>query len=119
VKNSDRLLHEVENEVLGFNHADVGGTLMENWGLSAAQVEAVQFKHRPNEAPNFGMEASILHVSNLVACALNMGSVGDVCIPNLDADAWTRMGLSEEVMAALVWEIEDQFEDMVKTLTTS
>ena len=119
VKNSDRLLHEVENEVLGFNHADVGGALMKNWGLSSAQVEAVEFKHRPNEAPNYAMEACILHLSNLVACALNMGSVGDVCVPSLDTDAWSRMGLSDEIMASLVWEIEDQFEDMVRALTSS
>ena len=90
---------------------------MKNWGLSEAQGEAVQYKHRPNEAPNFTMEACILHVSNLVACALNMGSVGEVVVPPLDEEAWQRMGLKPEAISALIWEIEDQFEDLLKTLT--
>ena len=117
VQNSGALLHEVEDEVLGFNHADVGGALMENWGLSLAQVEGVKFKHTPSEAPNYGMEASILHLANIVACALNMGSVGDVSVPPLNRSAWDRIGLKPAVMQTLVWEIEDQFEELLKTLT--
>jgi len=118
VQNSGALLHDVEDAVLGFNHADVGGALMRNWGLSLAQVEGVQYKHRPDEAPNFAMEASILHLSNLVACALNMGGVGDVSVPPLNPDAWQRLGLSPEIIQSLVWEIEEQFEELVATLTT-
>ena len=117
VQNSGALLHEVETEVLGFNHADVGGALMENWGLSPAQVEGVRFKHTPDQAPQYGMEASILHLANLVSCSLNMGSVGDVSVPPLNSAAWDRINLAPTVMQTLVWEIEDQFEELLKTLT--
>jgi HD-like signal output (HDOD) protein len=117
VKNSGDLLHHVEAEVLGFNHADVGGALMKNWGLALPQVEAVKYKHRPDEAPNHGVEAAILHVSNVVASALNMGSVGDVSVPSLNPWAWETLGLRPEAMKSLVWEIEDQFEELVSALT--
>ncbi len=42
-------MHEAENEVLGFNHAQVGGLLAEQWGLSKAISNAITFHHTPEE----------------------------------------------------------------------
>ena len=74
----------MEEDVLGYTHADVGAALMKNWGLSANQVEAVRYKHAPMNAQTaYRKEAAILHVANVVACALNVGSVGNEVIPRV------------------------------------
>jgi len=118
VKNSERQLHEVEKEVLGYTHADVGAALMKNWGLSPTQVEAVRWKHEPMKAGvTHRKAAAILHVANVVSCALNVGSVGDEVIPKFSEEAWEELGLEPEAMQALVWEIEEQFEDLTQRMT--
>lgn len=117
-KNSERQLNEVEQDVLGYTHADVGAALMKNWGLSSHQFEAVRWKHAPMQAEErYCKVASILHVANVVACALNVGSVGDEVIPRFSEEAWSYLGLGAESIQALVWEIEEQYEDLTQRMT--
>lgn len=47
VHDQRRELHEVEQEVLGLDHVEVGVKLMENWALPEALVEAVRWHHAP------------------------------------------------------------------------
>ena len=44
---SNEPLHEIESEVLGVSHTEVGGYLLGLWGLPIAVVEAVAHHHRP------------------------------------------------------------------------
>jgi HD-like signal output (HDOD) protein len=118
VRNSDQTLHEVERDLLGFDHADVAAALMKKWSLSPAQIEAVGYKHRPSEAPKFAKEASILHLSNIVASSLNMGSIGGHAVAPMDEEAWESLGLNPATMTSAVWEIEDQFEDLLRVFSS-
>lgn len=49
-KTEQRPLHEVETEVLGANHADLGGYFLGLWGLPSPMVEAVLCHHQPSAA---------------------------------------------------------------------
>ena len=115
-KNSEKELHEVEEDAR-YTHADVGAALMKNWGLSANQVEAVRYKHAPMNAQTaYRKEAAILHVASVVACALNVGSVGNEVIPTFSAEAWEDLGLGTEATQALAG-TEEQYEDLTKRMT--
>ncbi|NIQ04053.1 MAG: HDOD domain-containing protein, partial [Nitrospinaceae bacterium] len=46
-------LYEAERDVLGVDHAEVGGALLKKWKLPPRLVEAVRFHHRPSEAPQY------------------------------------------------------------------
>ncbi len=39
--------HQVEREMLGFDHADIGSRLLEDWGMPADVVQAVRWHHQP------------------------------------------------------------------------
>ncbi len=43
-------IDEVETEVLGCSHAQLGGYLMSIWGLPTSLVQAVAFHHSPSQA---------------------------------------------------------------------
>jgi hypothetical protein len=80
-----RAVHEVEKEILGLTHADIGSYLLHLWGLPSRIVEAVELHHRPSDASYNGM------------CAITAVHVGDVLVcqtaPSLhgpDVDAWTQ-----------------------------
>jgi len=49
-KTSGRATHEVEAELLGVTHAEVGAYLLSLWGLPHSIVEAVAFHHNPSAA---------------------------------------------------------------------
>jgi HD-like signal output (HDOD) protein/CheY-like chemotaxis protein len=56
---------ELERELLGVTHADVGARLLAIWGLPPAIVDVVQFHHDPGGAPaSCRSLASIVHVAD-------------------------------------------------------
>ncbi|MFN3821343.1 MAG: HDOD domain-containing protein [bacterium] len=60
-------LTQVENQLLGFNHADVGGWIAEQWNLPRHQVNALAYHPYPwltYREPNIGM---IVNFANLLA----------------------------------------------------
>jgi HD-like signal output (HDOD) protein len=54
-----RPVHEVEREVLGATHAEVGGYLLGVWGLPLPIVEAVAYHHLPPTAERKGMDVTL------------------------------------------------------------
>lgn len=57
-------LRDVEEEALGFDHAQVGGALLEKWGLPKVLVESVRYHLQPENAPeDFKKSAMIVNLA--------------------------------------------------------
>lgn len=108
-----KLLYRTERNLLGFDHADVGGALLRQWKLPVHTVSAVAFHHRPATDSGLHMDTAIVHVADLIANAMRIGSSGERYVPSLDNDAWKRLGLSENILGALLPELERQYQDAV------
>ena len=67
-RSENRPLHEVETEVFGFTHAEVGAYLLGLWGLPFTIVEAVAFHHNPSAAgeKTFGVTSATALADSLV-----------------------------------------------------
>jgi HD-like signal output (HDOD) protein len=65
---SGRPQWEIEREVFGASHAEVGACLLGLWGLPMPIVEAVAWHHRPSDCPaqSFGPLTAV-HVANALA----------------------------------------------------
>ncbi len=117
VSRSDgRSLHEVERERLGFDHGDVGGTLLQRWKIPARVAEPVECHHRCMQAGQYPREACILHLADIISHALEFGASGEACVPRLDERAWDRLALSPNLFPSLVREIDIQFAETVNIL---
>jgi HD-like signal output (HDOD) protein len=73
-RRSQRPLFLVERAVLGFDHAQVGGRLLERWNFPAPLVQAVRFHHDPAAAGDHGRLAAYAFLGNLLA-----GFMGNLC----------------------------------------
>ena len=65
---------DVENEVFGFTHADVGLELARMWNFPPLLQECIAFHHRPNLANKFEHEARIINMSNVLAVLVEIQS---------------------------------------------
>ncbi|MEO7733237.1 MAG: response regulator [Kofleriaceae bacterium] len=84
-------LLDVELELFGATHADVGARLLAIWGLPTAIVDVVQFHHDPGSAPESRRKlASIVHVADTIVRP--PGSC-----PPLDLPSLTRAGCAHLV----------------------
>jgi HD-like signal output (HDOD) protein len=54
----DRPIHDIEEEVLGTTHAEVGAYLLALWGLPDPVVEAVAYHHAPDKVTHAEFDVS-------------------------------------------------------------
>ncbi len=110
--------YRAEQEILAVTHAQVGAELLRLWGLPANLCEAVEFHHEPAAAPNFPVDAAIVHIATGIANAFEPSwkderlrkSFHKSILP----EAWSITGFSQEAIQptldAVCWdllEVED------------
>jgi putative nucleotidyltransferase with HDIG domain len=110
-------LVDAEQAVLGFTHAEAGRFLGEQWKLPPRLVEVLAFHHQPAEAKTAPREAAVIHVADILARALGLGSGGDDLVPSLDPAAWERVGLPKEALDLLTLEMEIQVQETLALLS--
>jgi len=107
------LLHDAENQVLGADHAGVVGMLMEVWKLPEMLQEAVAYHHIPNQSPHYPIAASIVHVADIVAHAMELGTCGEHYVPPLNAKAWEMLDLPTSLLSSIVEQVDRQANEAV------
>lgn len=110
------LLHQVERTVLGFDHAQVGAALLEQWNLPTSLQEAVHYHHAPGRAQRFPVETAAVHAADIVAIALGLGNGGERFVPPLSPEAWDKLGIHCDLLPAVLEELDRQYEAAVQLL---
>jgi HD-like signal output (HDOD) protein len=109
-------LYAAEQEVIGFSHAAVASFLLEAWNLPAGLEEAVGYHHQCNGASRFPLEASIIHLADIIAHSVRLGTSGEQHVPPLEPEAWERVGLSVSTLSPILAQLEHQFESVAQTM---
>lgn len=104
------LLCRVEKEYLGGDHAEIGGMLLQIWKLPQSLENAVRYHNMPRESQN-GLEPAIVHIADVTAKAIGVGSSGDYFVPQLDGGAWKQVGLSVNGLEPIVDQTDHQLEE--------
>ena len=103
------MLFETERERIGTDHARLGGALMDRWSMPEALREAVRLHHEPNKAERYPDEAAVIHVADILANALQLGSSGERFVPQISAGAWARLGIAPQMMGFAVEDLDRQY----------
>jgi len=89
VRNEDKQRYQVEQIFLGFDHAIVGGLLMDSWGLSAKLREIIKYHHRPEQATQYCQETKLIYLADQLAHFLELHAhlvdidIEDLPVPTL------------------------------------
>ncbi|KAA0893264.1 HDOD domain-containing protein [Oryzomonas rubra] len=103
--------HHTERDQLGFDHADLGGALLQAWKLPANIFEPVACHHTPRSAAQFPLESAIVHLAEIVCQAFEFGASGEWCVSPLDPAAWDRLGMPVNILATILKQSEPQIEE--------
>jgi len=112
VNHENSLMVMAEDHVLGFNHARIGQLLAEKWNLPIKLGQVIAHHHRPEYAGSFIMEASIVHLADILCRALNMGYGGDNKIPPLDKAAWESLRIKTAAFESIMATMQNEYRDI-------
>ncbi|MBL4889149.1 MAG: HDOD domain-containing protein [Candidatus Lindowbacteria bacterium] len=109
VQENDCLIYEAERKVLGSSHAQVGRWLAAKWGLPPETIDVVFYHHQPTNAKHAPQMTSIIHIADILARTLKLGSGGDNKIPPLDKGAWKIVGIEEGKLKNVLEKLPGEF----------
>jgi HD-like signal output (HDOD) protein/CheY-like chemotaxis protein len=106
-----RPLYEVEQELMGVTHAEIGAYLLGLWGLPWLVVEAVAHHHTPARVPEQGFDAlAAVYIANILAleCISTSSDGSDevrLPAPEFDGPYLESLGVSSQIAE---WRTEAQ-----------
>ncbi len=105
-------MYEAERAVMGsVSHCDIGAWAAKAWNLPVRLREAMQHHHHPSKAEFEPRLAAIVHLGNAICHGLNFGFSGDRQVPPIEDSCLERLGLSWDVLPALMDDIDRTLEE--------
>lgn len=114
-ESGDRYVREAEQGILGVDHVAAGVALSERWKFSDTMKMAIAHHHEPDVA-GAGLLATIVHVADAIAHALDLACEPDELVPAVSSAAWAALGLPEEVYLQVFRETEVHFDEIAVVL---
>ena len=117
-ENGLRSEFEIEQDFLGFNHAEVGGELMHVWNMPETLFESVAYHHDPRRADAGVMETCLVHLANIFTDEAEHGldMRGTIPLPEIDSFAWEVTGLDESIKEHIFREAGPLFAEALETI---
>ena len=111
-------LYQAEQQIMGFDHAQLGAALAESWGLPESLQTCIGLHHNPAEAEDHRVEVAIIHIANSIACLVEIEShnLGDA--PPINPVAWEITGLSEANIEPVMQAVNEKVDTMQAILKT-
>ena len=107
---------DAETQILGFNHSQVGGMMLEQWNLPETYQYAARFHHNPEECqdvpPHIRRMVDVVHVANAVCLMMGLGIGADGLQYTLSEAAMERLRMdSVEVLMSEVVDFISQVDE--------
>lgn len=104
-------LHEAEQAVLGFDHAQVGAELMKAWSLPLSHQAAARNHHNPESIQDYSLESSIVYLANVITELAETGEHDVDCLDQVPSEVLELTQVSSDEIEDILIEARDQFID--------
>ena len=112
---NNNLLYREERDYLGADHAQLGKELMEQWKLPLILENNVLYHHMPSKAQQT-IPATIVHLADIIANSLGIGSSGEKFVPPLDTQAWESLEMPLSSFDTIIGQAMHQFDSLESIL---
>ena len=108
-------VYQAERQIMGFDHAQVGGELARQWKLPPILEECIEFHHDVKDGLHFPKEVALTHVANAIALMAEIKTNDFADVSPIDPRAWAIIGLDpKEVILTTIEEVEAEIAEAEK-----
>jgi HD-like signal output (HDOD) protein len=107
-ESSKGLLHQEEKKSIGCKHTDIGRDLLKKWKIPFSIENNLFYHHNPSGANNQA-HATIVHLADIIAHSLEIGTSGEIFVPNFDHRAFDSLGISPSCFDSVIRLATHQF----------
>ncbi len=102
---------EAEEEILGFNHGEVGAKIAEKWNFPLSLVETIRYHHSPELSKEDPKLVSIVHIADSITMMLGVGVGNDGLSYKFSDFALETLNIKGEVIESIICESVDYLND--------
>ena len=110
----DLPVYLAERQIIGFDHAQVGGELARQWNLPPLLEECIAYHHSVAEAQRYPRETALVHLANILAQMAELDTLEPGDVSPIDPLAWEITGLDETVIELVVREAQEEIVEAEK-----
>lgn len=103
VEEQNMTFREAEKQVIGIDHAELGGMVAESWNFSPKMVEIIQNHHQPQKSSISEIESCIVYLADTTCMMMGVGGGLDGLAYRFHEDVVNRLEFTErdlqEIMA--------------------
>jgi HD-like signal output (HDOD) protein len=111
------ILADTENELIGFNHTEVGAELFKAWKLPEGLQTVARYHHQPAQAKDHEHDVAIVHIALAIARGYLVGFDLQEMLWAIEPAAWTTTGLSPEILTPQLPEMLQKADDAIAMFT--
>lgn len=111
VNNESIPFMEAEDQILGFNHAEVGAKVAEIWNLPEELVEAIAYHHNPEKAKINPKLTAIVHIADAISVSMGIGIGIDGMLYPISDEAMKLLKLDESHIEKIISQLTDVIVD--------
>lgn len=108
---SDTSIFRTEKKIIGMNHAKIAKLLLKKWNLPIELTATIVHHHSPRTAPS-PAKAGMVHLADIIAHGLGIGSSGERCIPTVDHTILDKICISPNNITMVIRQTVHQFGQM-------
>lgn len=106
------LFLDAELEVLGITHNQAGEILAKHWKLPSTLIECIAFHHNGTEDMHNKKLVCIVHLADIITRGLQIGSGGDMVIPEINRTAWDALNMKSDIIGQSMDDMDEELEKM-------
>ena len=107
-----KLIPELEQKIIGFTYADVGGELLKSWGLPESISETVSCQLNPEKADMYKLDAQLLYLAVRLCDITEMDISLHEVIDEIAAEGTSIANLNETEIGQILSLAENDFAEI-------
>ena len=111
-------MFELERDLLGYSHTEIGARLLETWKLPQSIWEPVATHHNPAGSGEFAVAACAIHIADAWVNTNRAGSTGSCYLLEMDQDALHSIGIDTAELHQIGLEAAGQTLEVVRQFMT-
>lgn len=111
VEKEKKTFLQAEQDILGFNHGEIGAEVAKKWNFPLALVESIHYHHTPELSQIDPTLVSIVHIADAITMLLGVGLGNDGLSYNFSDFALNTLNLKPEALDKIIYEVSDYLND--------
>ncbi len=106
-REGEQPLYKVERGIFGFDYAEVGAELMQQWSLPERLWETTRYHTEPGRSEKYRLETSMVHLGSLLTRSIEGKRDFNVGSLRAEPEAWKATGFTPGMCSAMHEDIEN------------